>query len=283
MSGMTDPAGRLASWLEPFSALFTRPTWRRVVVLMRGAILTLHRRTVSSALRTTGHGQASDFARYHNVLNRSRWSALASGRLLLSLLIAAFVPSGPIVVGLDDTIERGWGARIKARGIYRDLARSNRGHFVKASGLRWLSMMLLVSIPWARRVWALPFLTVLVPSKRWAQEHRVRHKSLIDSARQMLLQLARWVPDRQLVAVSDSSSAINLLDAVRFHVAMITRLRLDAQLYRPPTSMVRPSHRAHDADPARALFTNRAVDKRSADVALTRLDRQKSHPNSGTA
>src|ERR1700709_2703356 len=149
MSGITDPAGRLASWLEPFSALFTRPTWRRAVVLMRGAILTSHRRTVSSALRVTGHGQASDFARYHNVLNRSRWSALAGGRLLLNLLIRAFVPSGPIVVGIDDTIERRWGARIKARGIYRDPVRSSRGHFVKTSGLRWLSLMVAVPIPWA--------------------------------------------------------------------------------------------------------------------------------------
>lgn len=246
MSGMTDPVGRLARWLEPFSALFTRPTWQRVLVLMMGAILTPHRRTVSSALRATGHSQASDFARYHNVLNRSRWSALAGGRLLLNLLIAAFVPSGPIVVGLDDTIERRWGARIKARGIYRDPVRSSRGHFVKASGLRWLSMMLLVPIPWARRVWALPFLTVLVPSERWAAERGVRHKSLVDSARQILLQLARWVPDRKLVAVSDSSfSAIDLLDAVRSRVSMITRLRLDARLFGPPpvrtkTTMGRP-------------------------------------------
>lgn len=246
MSGMTDPAGRLARWLQPFSALFTRPTWQRVLVLMMGAILTPHRRTVSSALRATGHSQASDFARYHNVLNRSRWSALAGGRLLLNLLIAAFVPSGPIVVGLDDTIERRWGARIKARGIYRDPVRSSRGHFVKASGLRWLSMMLLVPIPWARRVWALPFLTVLVPSERWAAERGVRHKSLVDSARQILLQLARWVPDRKLVAVSDSSfSAIDLLDAVRSRVSMITRLRLDARLFGPPpvrtkTTMGRP-------------------------------------------
>lgn len=190
--------------------------------------------------------QASDFARYHNVLNRSRWSARAGGRLLLGLLIAAFVPSGPVVVGIDDTIERRWGARIKARGIYRDPVRSSRGHFVKARGLRWLSMMLLVPVPWARTVWALPFLTVLVPSERWARERGVRHKSLVDSARQILLQLARWVPHRELVVVSDSSfSAIDLLAAVRSRVSMITRLRLDAQLFGPvpirtKTTMGRP-------------------------------------------
>ncbi len=51
--------------------------------------------------------------------------------------------------GLDDTIERRRGKRIAAKGIYRDPVRSSHGHFVKASGLRWLSLMLLVPIPWA--------------------------------------------------------------------------------------------------------------------------------------
>jgi hypothetical protein len=75
------------------------------------------------------------------------------------------VPQGPVVIGLDGTIERRWGAKIKARGIYRDPVRSSHGHFVKASGLRWLCVMLLAPIPWAGCVWALPFLTVLAPSE----------------------------------------------------------------------------------------------------------------------
>lgn len=137
-------SGRFADWLSPFSILFTYPTWRRVIVLVTGTILATHRRTISAALRATGHGQASDFARYHEVLNRSHWSALAAARLLLGLLIAIFVPSGQVVIGLDDTIERRWGTKIKARGIYRDPVRSSHGHFVKANGLRWLSAMLFV-------------------------------------------------------------------------------------------------------------------------------------------
>ncbi|MGG6265271.1 hypothetical protein ACQ4M3_13675 [Leptolyngbya sp. AN03gr2] len=75
-----------------------------------------------------------------------------------------FAPAGVLVLGIDDTIERRWGQRIAARGIYRDPVRSSRSHMVKASGLRWLSLMLLVPIPWANRVWALPFLTVLSPA-----------------------------------------------------------------------------------------------------------------------
>lgn len=226
--------GRLGQWLAPFAILFTRPTWRRILVLVAGTILTTHRRTVAAALRATGLELAEGFSRYHEVLSRSRWSALAAARLLLGLLVDVFVPSGPVVIGLDDTIERRWGAKIKARGIYRDPVRSSHGHFVKASGLRWLSAMLLVPVPWAGRVWALPFLTVLVPSERWASMRGIRHKTLVDGARQMLLQIARWLPGRRIVAVADSSfSVIDLLEAVRSRVCMVTRLRLDARLFTP--------------------------------------------------
>lgn len=226
--------GQLESWLAPFSILFTRPTWARVMVLAAGAILTTHRRTVTAALRATGLARDPGFSRYHDVLSRSRWSPLAAARLLLGLLVAAFVRSGPVVIGLDDTIERRWGTKIAARGIYRDPVRSSHGHFVKASGLRWLSVMLLVPIPWARRIWALPFLTMLVPSERWARSRGVKHKTLVDGARQMLLQIARWLPDRRIVAVADSSFAvIDLLDALRSRVCMVTRLRLDARLFAP--------------------------------------------------
>lgn len=231
---LADPPTRLAAWLAPFSVLFTSPTWRRVLVLMNGAILASHRRTVSAALRAVGRDTDGDFARYHAVLNRARWSALAASRVLLGLLIDRFAHDGPIVIGLDDTIERRWGVKIKARGIYRDPVRSSHGHFVKASGLRWLSAMLLVPIPWAGRVWALPFLTCLMPSERSAATRGTRHKTLIDGARQMILQIARWLPDRRIVVVTDSGfSAIDLLDAVRARVCMVTRLRLDARLFAP--------------------------------------------------
>ncbi len=141
---MSAAENRVEGWLAPFARLFTRPSWRRVVVLVTGALLTPHRRTVSSALAATGRAEAADFARYHAVLNRNRWSPLAASKALLRLLVERFAASGPVVIGLDDTIERRWGAKIKARGIYRDPVRSSHGHFVKASGLRWLAAMLLV-------------------------------------------------------------------------------------------------------------------------------------------
>ena len=233
MPGSSSSAsGLLAAWLAPFAFLFTRPTWGRVPVLVEGALLAVHRRTVSAVLRAVGRDRAPDFARYHHVLNRARWSARAAAHVLLGLLVAAFVPSGPVVIGVDDTLERRWGKRITARGIYRDPVRSSHGHFVKASGLRWVSLSLLAPIPWAGRVWSLPFLTVLAPSERYAQERGRQHKKLTDWARQGLLQAARWLPGRRIVAVTDSGyAALDLLGSVRRRMCVVTRLRLDARLF----------------------------------------------------
>ena len=153
-----------------------------------------------------------------------------------------------MILGLDDTIERRRGAKIKAKGIYRDPVRSSHSHFVKASGLRWLSLMLLAPIPWAQRVWALPFLTVLAPSERYYQGKARKHKKLTEWAHQMVLQARRWLPKRFLVVVADSSFAvIDLLWQLRQlqnPICMITRFRLDAALYEPakptPGAMGRP-------------------------------------------
>jgi hypothetical protein len=223
--------------LTTFAPLFTKRVWHHVQVLIVGAILAPGKRTVTAALRVMGLAHAKSFQQYHRVFNRAVWSSLAGSRLLLLLLVHILAPTGPLIMGLDDTLERRRGAKIRAKGIYRDPVRSSHSHLVKASGLRWLSLMLLVPIPWAKRVWSLPFLTALAPSERYHQERGQRHKKLTDWARQMLLVVRRWLPERALVIVTDSSFAvITLLWRIRQlpnPVYCITRLRLDAALYDP--------------------------------------------------
>jgi DDE superfamily endonuclease len=238
---------RFAAVILCFAPLFRQHTWRHAEVLLIGAILVPGQRTVTSILRISGLSRERRFVNYHRVLNRAAWSGRAAARLLLGLLLDAFVPHGPVLLGLDDTIERRRGKRISAKGIYRDPVRSSRGHFVKASGLRWLSLMLLVPISWAGRVWALPFLTTLAPSERYCREHGRRHKKLTDWGRQLVLQARRWMPGRSLVLVADSSfAALELLASlVQQGVTCVTRLRLDAALYTPapprqPKTLGRP-------------------------------------------
>ena len=224
----------LMSLIVAFVPLFSKPVWRHVQVLLIGAILAPGKRTVTSALRVCGLSHERHFQTYHRVLNRAQWSSLSASRILLSLLIKNFAPKGALVFAIDDTIERRRGEQIKAKGIYRDPVRSSHSHLVKASGLRWLSLMLTVRIPWAERVWALPVLTCLCPSERYYEREGRAPKKLTTWARQMILQVKRWLPEREVVIVADSSfAALELLSAVRQSVTMITRLRLDAALYDP--------------------------------------------------
>jgi hypothetical protein len=226
---------RFAAVILCFAPLFRERSWRHAELLLAGAILAPGRRTITGLLRIVGLAQERRFTNYHRILNRAAWDPRAASRLLLGLLLDAFAPRGPVLLGLDDTIERRRGKRIRAKGIYRDPVRSSKGHFVKASGLRWLGLMLLVPVPWAGRVWALPFLTALAPSERYGREHGRRHKKLTDWARQLVLQARRWLPDRPLILVADSGfAALDLLAALaRRGVACVTRLRLDAALYGP--------------------------------------------------
>ncbi len=228
----------IISILAPFAILFQSRTWTNAQVLLIGAVLSPGKRTVTSALRVMGLSGDCNFARYHHVLNRASWSPLKLSRVLLYLLLSQLdAGTEPLVFGIDETLERRRGAQIKAKGIYRDAVRSSRSHFVKGSGLRWISLMWLAPIPWASRTWALPILTALAPSERYYQKMGRTPKKLTDWARQIILQLRRWLPNRPLVLVADSSYAVLALlhfcQSLTQPVTLITRLRLDAALYEP--------------------------------------------------
>jgi hypothetical protein len=232
---LTLPA-ELMSLIVAFAPLFSKPVFEHAKLLLVGSILAIGKRTVTACLRVCGKAEERHFQTYHRVLNRARWSVLAAAQILLRLLVSTFAPSDELIFGIDDTIERRRGDKIKAKGIYRDPVRSSRSHFVKASGLRWLCSMLLVEVSWAGSVWGLPVLTVLCPSERYHQERGRRHQKLTERARQLIRLLSRWLPSRRLVFVGDSSFAtLELLHRVQqtSNASMITRLRMDAELWDP--------------------------------------------------
>jgi len=233
----------LPMWMIPLLEAFAPviygiTTWYKVEVLVVGAILAPGKRTISAILRTMGLHQQATYGQYHQVLNRASWSGLAASAVLLRLLLKTFAQTGEtLVFGIDETIERRRGQKIAARGIYRDPVRSSQGHFVKASGLRWISLMWLTEIGWVKRIWALPFLTVLAPSERYYEGQQRQPKTLTDWARQVVYQLRRWLPEQTLIVVGDSTyAALAFLAAcqrLKHPVTVITRLRLDAALYEP--------------------------------------------------
>src|SRR6266581_8739071 len=233
---LTLPKG-IIQVLRQFEAVLSERVWEWAKVLLIGAILARGERTVAAILRVMGCSDDKHFQNYHCVLNRATWSSRELSRLLLGLLVRLFVPGNePVIMGIDETIERRRGRKIAARGVYRDPVRSSKEFFVKTNGLRWISLMLLTPVPWACRVWALPFLTVLAPSERYHQERKMRHKTITDWAWQMIVQVSRWIPNRHLVVVADGTYAVLEFLLKVSHlptVCVITRLRLDACLYDP--------------------------------------------------
>ncbi len=223
--------------LALFAIHFSPRLWPLVQVLVTGAILARGQRTVAAVLRVMGLSAEKHFVNYHRVLNRACWSSQALSRTLLRLLVTTFAPQGTLVIGGDETIERRRGAQIKAKGIYRDPVRSSHSHFVKASGLRWVTLMLLAPIPFAERIWALPFLTILAPSERFYEKAIRAHKKLTQVMRQGLLQVRRWWPDRHLVFVADNSYAVIeflwQMTQLPNPITMVVRFRMDAALYEP--------------------------------------------------
>jgi hypothetical protein len=225
--------------LANFAPVFDQRVWKHATILLIGAILAPGKRTVTAALRIMGLSDEKHFINYHRVLSRATWSCLALSRILFGLLVALLLnANAPILVVIDDTLERRRGAKIKAKGVFRDAVRSSEKHLVTCFGLRWVCMMLLVPLPWATRPWALPFLTVLAPSERTQTQQGKRHKSCVDWARQMLKQVYRWCATRPLVLLVDGGyAAVSLglmCNAFAHPAILVTRLRLDAALYNPP-------------------------------------------------
>ena len=264
------PSSFLA-WLAPFLAAFSRRTRPTAAALATGALLAIGPRTATNCLRVLGlaeHPSANPpgfagFTAFHRVLNRNAWSGSALARTLLHMIVVAFVPSGPIVIGLDHTLERRRGPRIGPASRFYDALRTREEKDATSRGLRWLSAMVLVDVPFAGRIWALPVLTALTPGKAWSERHGRRHRTVTEWARLLLLTLRPWLPKRAVVAVMDGEfAALELLHALRPSMAVITRLRKDARLFDPPP---------HDEDkpgrPARKGARQPLLSARVADPA----------------
>jgi len=221
--------------LLAFAPLFSKPVWQNATVLAIGAILCVGKRTVTSALKAMGLQDEKHFANYHRVLNRAKWDARSAAKILLGLIIYLVPPFWPLIIAADETIERRKGKKIKAKGCYRDSVRSSQSKVVHCFGLKWICMMAIVPLPWSKRAWALPFFSVLAPSKNYNQTQNKRHKTTVDWACQMIKQVRRWLPDRTIVLVGDGAYAAVKLAlcccGLQMPVCLVSRLRLDAALY----------------------------------------------------
>jgi DDE superfamily endonuclease len=223
--------------LAHFEPCFTHPTWRQATVLLIGTFLARGRRTVAAALRLTGHTHDPHFALFHHVLNRARWTPLAVSHRLLLLLVATFVPpDAPVEIIVDEHLERRWGPQITKRSHYRDPLLSGKGLNVANSGLRWVVFALVVHVPWTARYWALPFLAVCMTPPQLDVQRTHAHRSVPDVAGLLLRRICSWLPGRKIALLGDNTyGSIELgLVAHDANVALISPIRMDANLFAPP-------------------------------------------------
>ena len=222
------------TFLSIFAPLFSVPVWRHLQVLVTGSILCQGPRTVTAILKIMGLDQETSFCKYHRVLSRAKWSGLQGAKILLGLLVSLLIIAGlPIVIAVDETIERRKGAKIKAKGKYRDAVRSTQSEVVKCWGLKWICFMALVPVPWSKRPWALPFLTLLAPSEKANQKAGKPHKTTVDWTILAVKLISRWLNLAVWTLVGDGAYAcVELaLICVAHHVTLTSRLRLDARLF----------------------------------------------------
>jgi DDE superfamily endonuclease len=216
----------------PFQSLFVQQrSWQKAQTLLVGALLCRGQRTVSRVLRVMGLEQDSHYINYYRMLSRVGWSGLAGAQILLGLIVTLLV-SGPVIIGIDETLERRWGRQIWGLGIYRDAVKSSLTHTVKSPGVRWQVMQVLVGLPWSDRVWGLPFLSVMMPSASTVRAGSRAYKTSIDWAIQMVKVVSRWL-NRFWVCLGDGGyGSAKLGWACRAHnVALVARLPWKASLY----------------------------------------------------
>jgi hypothetical protein len=186
---------------DPLAPAFTRPTYRRFVLLALAAILTTGAHTVANLLRTLGRLAPGESSSYNAFLSRGRWSSRALARRLAVMALDRFAPEGVVELAVDDTVTEHPGEEVYGKGCHRDPVRSTHSFTAFRWGHKWVALVVLVRVPWATRRWALPLLVALYRPPGQAR----RHKTPAQWARQLLRVLLRWFPERRFVCSGDGS------------------------------------------------------------------------------
>jgi hypothetical protein len=230
------------SFLETFSPVFRRPTFLRFAVLLLAGLLTVGGRTVCNLLRTVGYLAPGDPSSYHRFFSSRRWSLTALGRRLAGWILDRLVPPGPVYLAADDTVDEHPGERVYGKGCHRDAVRSSHSYTAFRWGHKWLVVFVLVAIPGASRLWALPIFVLLCHSEKEDKKNGRRHKTPAQRLFQVMLVLRRWFPDREFILAADGGFASHeLSSALARRVAQtsyVSRFYANAALYDPPPVVV---------------------------------------------
>ena len=226
------------SLIVSLSVAFTEPTFKRIVPLIVGAVLTTGRHTVTAVLRTMRGLLTGHWSDYHRVFSRAAWTLWLPGLILARAILAWTDPHERVLLPVDDTTCQHRGKKVYGKGCHHDAVRSTHSHIVYRWGHKWVVLSISVKFPFTWRRWALPVLVALYRPKELNQAEGRRHKTPAQLARQLAAVLMHWFPGRKFVLLGDGGYASHELAAFchrhRRHLALISRFHPDANLYDPP-------------------------------------------------
>lgn len=224
--------------LESFAPVFTRPTYRRFLVLLGAAILTTGRRTVANLLRTAGSLAPGDASSYRRVFSQARWSMIGPACALARHIVALLPEDQPIVLAGDDTVVAHPGTHVFGKARHRDPVRSSHAYTAWRYGHKWVVLAILIRFPFASRPWALPVLVALYQSEETDRDQRHRHRTPAQHMIRLLAMMLRWFPDRRFVFVGDSAygthEVARFVHRHRDRLCLVSKLHPEANLFEPP-------------------------------------------------
>lgn len=232
---MPDLPSALSAIVLSFSSGFSKPTFARFVSLFVGLVISSGRRTIHRTLSSIRELSCGHWSSCHRVFCKARWSALALGRVLASLVVAQIPEDQPVILAVDDTVTQHRGKNVYGKGCHRDAVRSSHSHTVWRWGHKWVVLAVSVPMPFCIMPWALPVACAL-----YKPRGEGRHKTPMDLARQLLRLMERWFPKRRFILLGDGGfNSHEFARAVARRSCVVSRFFKGAVLHELPIQLGR--------------------------------------------
>jgi len=224
--------------------VFTEPSLATFRQMLLGWIMCLGSRTEYHVFQTiqadqeVSRQERHPFDRFYNFFSRAKWDALLLAHYVAVAVVTALNPRGRLYLLVDDTLLHKRGKHVYGLGWFRDAVASTKKRVATASGNNWVVLGLAIPIPLCpERIVCLPLLARLhLPGKG--------QPSCPSLAKEMLLTVQGWFPERELILVGDGGyAAAGLLEHLPAGVTFVGRLRGDAAVYDPQPARSKASKR----------------------------------------
>jgi hypothetical protein len=221
--------------VAPLRACFPRVrTFENFVAVLSGWVMAQATGTLSSALVAGDLVGKKHWSAFYRLFSRGRWSIDRLGLAVADLVVERFAPQGVLLVAVDDTLHAKGGPKVFGAGMHHDPLTSSRTRAQFQFGHCWVTLAIVVQLPFDRRPRALPVLFRLNMPKKMAQKWGVAHKKKTEQAAELVKLLAEHLHERHIRLVNDNLySCDTMLRNLPVNVDMVGRLNMEAALFGP--------------------------------------------------